>query len=127
VAGADRGALVAAVAIDHSVKTNWVMPPHQAIPLPRYCPAAVTYTKMLRNTATRWHHESQCSCHPAARGHFNRSVLTGGRVVAVAAGLLACATCWKDSLQAAVDHPHDRYAIGDVVIIATPRWPSWRT
>ncbi len=104
------------LAIDHSVN-NWVIT--STINNPgsrRYALQAVTYTKMLKNTATM-------ACIAVGivltllLAGVNRSLLTGAGVVAVAAGLLL-RNLLEDFMQGLLIILTDRFAIGDVVVIA---------
>jgi len=104
------------LAIDHSVN-NWVIASTISNPgSRRYALQAVTYTKMLRNTATMVCITIGIVLTLLLVG-INRSVLTGAGVVAVAAGLLL-RNLLEDFMQGLLIILTDRYAIGDVVIIA---------
>jgi len=104
------------LAINHSVN-NWVIASTISNPgSRRYALQAVTYTKMLKNTATIVCITIGIVLTLLLVG-INRSVLTGAGVVAVAAGLLL-RNLLEDFMQGLLIILTDRFAIGDVVIIA---------
>lgn len=101
--------------IDHSVNT-WTIESTLRNPSSRrYALQAVTYTKMLRNTATIVCISVGIVLTLLIVG-INQSILTGAGVLAVGAGLLL-RNILEDFMQGLLIILTDRFAIGDVVTI----------
>ncbi|MFO8237515.1 MAG: mechanosensitive ion channel family protein [Prochlorococcaceae cyanobacterium] len=101
--------------IDHSVSTWSIESTIRNPSSRRYALQAVTYTKMLKNTATIVCVTIGIVLTLLIVG-INRSVLTGAGVVAVGAGLLL-RNLLEDFMQGLLIILTDRFAIGDVVTI----------